>query len=372
MRILVNCSNLKAGGGLQVADSICRSLSRYPLHHFVLVLSSQMQRTAGKLNGVPNVSVVHFDVRNSVSTVLFGRDPFLDRIVENERIDAVLTVFGPSRWNPRVMHLSGFARAQLVCPESPFYSQMAWWRKGWSHLSNRLIAYLFRRSAHLFYAETAVVSQRVEQLFPGVKCYTVTNTYNQIFDDPSRWNEIPLPVFQGFTLLNVGSNYPHKNLGITVEVARLLKKLRPGVKFRFVLTLDHRQFHVPEDVADVFFLVGKVDVSQCPSLYQQADIMFQPTLLECFSATYVEAMKMGVPVVTTDLPFARDICGEAALYYSPLDPLEAAQCILRVCDDGSLREDLADKGRSRLPLFDNWESRADKLIGIIEKEYKQQ
>lgn len=37
-----------------------------------------------------------------------------------------------------------------------------------------------------------------------------------------------------------------------------------------------------------------------------------PSLLECFTATYPEAMRMERPIVTTDLAFAQGLCGEAA------------------------------------------------------------
>ena len=37
---LINASNLKAGGGLQVAQSICQQLSRFSKHNFVVVIST--------------------------------------------------------------------------------------------------------------------------------------------------------------------------------------------------------------------------------------------------------------------------------------------------------------------------------------------
>lgn len=43
--ILINASNLKKGGGLQVADSICILLNEYKQHQFVVVLSRYMIST---------------------------------------------------------------------------------------------------------------------------------------------------------------------------------------------------------------------------------------------------------------------------------------------------------------------------------------
>ena len=39
MNILINASNQKGYGGGQVTDSLCRNLSSYPQHKFVVVLN---------------------------------------------------------------------------------------------------------------------------------------------------------------------------------------------------------------------------------------------------------------------------------------------------------------------------------------------
>ncbi|MFK2341775.1 glycosyltransferase [Bacteroides fragilis] len=65
--------------------------------------------------------------------------------------------------------------------------------------------------------------------------------------------------------------------------------------------------------------LGIIDVSKCPQLYNECDALFLPTLLECFSANYVEAMKMRKPIVTSNLPFATNVCKNAALYFDPMN-----------------------------------------------------
>ena len=124
MVILINASNLKNGGGLQVANSICRSLGGYDQHSFVVVLSSYFKNVEF-LNSTRNVKkVCVYNVKNNIQTLVFGRDSYLDGLVEKFKVDAVLTVFGPSRWNPKCFHLSGFALSFLTMPESPYFQQM--------------------------------------------------------------------------------------------------------------------------------------------------------------------------------------------------------------------------------------------------------
>ena len=54
MRVLVNASNIKAGGGVQVSDSIIRQLNQYKTHFFVVVLPPQLDYLLEVLNGYGN------------------------------------------------------------------------------------------------------------------------------------------------------------------------------------------------------------------------------------------------------------------------------------------------------------------------------
>ena len=368
MNILINASNLKDGGGIQVANSLCLSLGPFTNHHFTVVLSSYLGKTAEFLKEKQGITVVRYDIRNSFSTLLFGRDLFLDSLVEKNKIDCVLTIFGPSRWIPRCPHICGFARLQLLCPESPYFSIMSPTERAKNWISNTIIRYMFIRSSRCFFTENEWVTKRFLQAFPGKECTTITNYYNQIYDSPSDWVDCHLPLFDGCTILNIGSGYPHKNLRITIEIARGLKIHKPEFHFRFVMTVTEKEFPIPDDIRDCFLLIGRVDITQCPQLYQQADIMFQPSLLECFTATYPEAMRMQVPIITTDLSFAHSLCGNAAIYYSPLDASDAANCIFQLATRNDIRKELVYLGNQQLQRFDNYTVRAEKLISLCESQ----
>ena len=123
---LINCSNLKVTGGLQVANSVCTQLGKYRQHRFVVVLSSFFKEF--DIPNGENCNVVRYDIKNNVSTLLFGRDKLLDGLIEEHKVDAVLTVFGPSRWQPRCKHLCGFARAQLLL-RNPLEKELSWKEK---------------------------------------------------------------------------------------------------------------------------------------------------------------------------------------------------------------------------------------------------
>lgn len=362
MIFLINCSNLKNGGGLQVADSICCQLDRFPQHRFIVVLSRQLERTKEIIKACQNVEVYAYDICNNFQTIVCGRDAFLDRLVEEKQVDAVLTVFGPSRWVPRCKHLCGFARAQLLLKVKGYRLKVK------DRLSYAVWDWAFRRCSKVFYTENAFISRLLEKRYKGVKVYAVTNYYHQVFDLPDLWKrDVQLPVFNGTTLLTVSSTAVHKNLGIMVPAAEYLEGHYPEFRFRFVLTCNKVPFELPKHLSKHFCFIGKVDVSECPNLYEQADIMFMPTLMECFTATYPEAMRMEVPIVTTDLEFAHGLCGDAACYYDALDAEAAAEAIYKVATNKEYAKQLVDNGKKQLQKFDNYEQRAEKLIGILEE-----
>ena len=368
MIFLINASNLKNGGGLQVADSICCQLSRFIQHHFIVVLSKYLETTMYRIKSTNNVELYLYDIPDSFYSIVMGRDSFLDDLVEKKQVHAVLTIFGPSRWRPRVPHQSGFALPQLVIPESPYFKRMNIIERLKWQLWCLIRKWSVKRSADFFWTENKFITNRLSSLLKTNRVNTVSNYYNQVFDQPEKWtHDNVLPMFEGTTLLTVSSPSSHKNLKIMIPVSAYLEEHHPDIHFRFVLTCQPEALNVPDHLKRHFVFIGKVDVSECPNLYEQANIMFMPTLLECFTATYPEAMRMEVPIVTTDLEFARGLCGDAACYYSAVDPAAAAEAIYRVATDKEYAHQLTEAGKRQLLTYDNYEQRADKLIRILEE-----
>ena len=146
MIFLINASKEKAGGGLQVTDSICRCLDRFPQHQFVVVVSDRLEETCHEVNKYSNVCAYVHTFRDSIFTLATGHYPFLDDLVKKHQVQAVMTVFGPSRWAPRVPHLCGFARAHLVMPESPFYQTMKSGTRIKERIKNTIVKKFFNPS----------------------------------------------------------------------------------------------------------------------------------------------------------------------------------------------------------------------------------
>jgi len=370
LRILVNATTVITGGGVQVADSFVGELANYPEHRFLVLCSPQVAKSLGDLSDHPE----HVRIEACPRIGFFGtldrllrRNPKLDALVRQFRADAVFTVFGPSYWRPQVPHVCGWARGYDIYTDSPFYGLVPPLEKLKLSLLRKLHRRMFRLDADTLFVESEDARERLQRVFPKKRIEVVGNTYHQIFEHPELQEELPLPPFDGATLLTLSANYPHKNLRIIPSVARYLKEKHPDFRFRFVVSQPPEVLGLPAaEIPDWLLPLGVVSIRKCPSLYRQSTAMFLPTLVECFTASYPEAMRMRVPVVTADLSFAHGICGEAAEFFSPMDPASAGEAIYRVATDSGLRARLVAAGTERLQSFDDSRMRARKFIRLIE------
>ena len=102
-------------------------------------------------------------------------------------------------------------------------------------------------------------------------------------------------------------------------------------------------------------------------MYKEIDASFVPTLLECFTANYPESMLMEKPILTSDLSFARELCGNSALYFDPLNENDITLKIIQIIKDFDLRNNLVSNGIKQLNNFETPKTRAIKYINILNK-----
>jgi glycosyltransferase involved in cell wall biosynthesis len=117
--------------------------------------------------------------------------------------------------------------------------------------------------------------------------------------------------------------------------AALERRLRDGDRIR------HLGFVSPERLAE---------------LYRGALAVILPSLYEGFGLPVLEAMKMGAPVVVSDIPTAREVAGDAALYVTrAFDAACWRDALEQISSDAELRADLSRRGLAAAEAF-TWSS----------------
>jgi glycosyltransferase involved in cell wall biosynthesis len=120
-----------------------------------------------------------------------------------------------------------------------------------------------------------------------------------------------------------------------------------------------RQLKLSEEVVEL----GTVPYSLLHHVYRSADIYVTPAYAESFAHPLVEAMSCGLPVVASDLPVHREICGAAAVYFGRFAPDELTQRILAVAGSSELASRLAQAGIERASTF-SWKGHVDQILSL--------
>lgn len=95
------------------------------------------------------------------------------------------------------------------------------------------------------------------------------------------------------------------------------------------------------------------------TLYKGALFLAFPSLYEGFGLPPLEAMSMGVPVLTSNVSSLPEICADAALYVNPYDVKDMADKMTMMINDKELRDRLIVAGSERVKFFsmDNYKER---------------
>lgn len=365
MKIIINATPLTKGGGMQVAHSFIEEIKSYNQHEFHVLLSQELYEQIETEKFASNFvfKKIHF---NKGIKSFFKRSVELQKYENDVKPDVVFTVFGPAYWRPKNKHVMGYAIPHYIYIDSPFFSEMSIVNKVKFNLLKSLHLWRFRKEGDFLIVETNDVKEKLNKLYsrPMEEVFVVHNTFNDVYNRFTYENVIGMDANK-FRFLVLSAYYPHKNLEIIKPIVREL--IRKGVSdVQFVLTMKDDDYHSNfEGFEDYIVNAGVQPISKCPSLFQEADALFLPTLLECFTATYPEAMKMNKPIITTDMGFAKSICKDSALFYSATSYLDAVDKILELKDNDILQEQLIANGVKRLRDFPNAHERAKKYIEIL-------
>lgn len=370
MKILINASNIKVGGALQVASSLISSLINNDRgNEIYFVVSSHIVKQLPELETMGNVCCL--DIRVSSPLGLISARSKLDSLTLKFKPDVVFSVFGPGYWRPTgVKHLVGFANAWIVTPNTIALKKLSLLQRLFTKLKYWILGSLLYNVDDFYVTETDVVKRLFCVKFNVAegRVGVVSNGLPYFFNHENSNHDTKDLAFEGFKFLTVSHNYPHKNLDVIPLVGKELDA--KGVKCKFVVTFDSNTYEsMSSDFKYYTINAGVVDQKDCRSLYQSCQALFLPTLIECFTASYLEAMEVCKPILTSDLSFAHDICGDSAYYFDPLD----ISSISNVCSyviNNYFHDDMRKKlhsYQSILPSFPNQEEKVDGYISYMKK-----
>ena len=373
MKIILNASTCVVGGGVQVSVGLIRFLYTHALDMEVHAFASpKVFAQCRDLQGRGDFRIE--EVVISPASILRGRKSRqrIRTCIVETKAQLLFTVFGPSYLWVSIPELSGFAEPFVMVPHAHCYDNHNW--REW--LLSRAYGFVKRqalRRVEEFWVETKVGARGLAQRL-GIdesRVHVVPNAVNALFepilDTPSGWTG------QRHRILLLAADYPHKNHRILAKISEVLQREYPEFDFEFVCTIP-REGRVWKalaaesgelGVADRICNLGPVTIKECPRLYADASVVIHPSLQEVFSATYLEAMAAERPLVVSDFPFSREVCGDAAAYFDVTQPKAAARAIVALCTDMDLREKQIKAGLARLKQFPTGDEKNAQLVALI-------
>ena len=152
---------------------------------------------------------------------------------------------------------------------------------------------------------------------------------------PQALRRVPDP--DGPTFLFVGALDPHKQPELAVEAMAQFRAHNGGGRLRFIGPSSDSQKTLLRNMAAHLGILGSVQFdgrisdADLDSAYGSATAMLSTSRIEGFGLPPVEAVLRGVPVISVDIPSARETVGLAATLVPPsADAIAAAMAAPKV------------------------------------------
>ena len=366
------------GGGLSNIILLLKALARsYPQDHIDIVcLGSSELCSLGEL---PNIGIVAYGGKRSQEIErLFLGFGGLNRIAKERRADII--------WSQNLGSYLRTSVPQVLSVNNAY--QTCSWELTRHHPGNRFhvaaLRWFFRKSLRVsdgVIVQTPAMGECVKMISGAPELLEISPKAVENAEDVVN-KPLPAEVLRQFesgpkkqacTFLYVGTYFPHKNHKTLIKAFDILAS--EGANIRAVFTLGRAEAaalgggKAGRLIESGYLLpVGWTEKASLKALYEACDACLMPCILESLSSAHLEAMQWGRPQIVSDLPYARDLCGDAAVYAAALDPADWAQKIKKLAADESLRKNLIAAGRERMKLYPRtWAEAAEKVHAFLEK-----
>lgn len=167
----------------------------------------------------------------------------------------------------------------------------------------------------------------------------------------------------------VGALHARKNITRLFDAFKSFKK-RTGSKTKLVVVGENMwdsQKVTTQHYDDIIF-TGHLPINELINVVASAQSLVLISYFEGFGIPLVEAMRCGVPVITSNVTSMPEVCGDAGLFVDPFNVDEISQAIEKMDSDEELRNRLVERSIIRSQKF-SWQKSAEIIWNEIEDCY---
>ena len=375
LRIAVVAHALRAAGGLSVGRNMIDALVRVaPGHEYCFIVPDGVGYEP--LCACAPRSQVHLCRPMGVLGILRYDKYLLPRVIDTFKPDVVLALGNLGLLNPPCPQAVFLHQPHLLYPDKHFGP-----RNLKNKVRHRYLKWHFHRQltkTQLILCQTQVVANRVRNIYGFSGRISVCGTSvspSLLHSSTAAQKPKALASYNDrFKLLYITRYYPHKNIeGIVDLFHRYREELADVVVFLTIAPDQHpNAARILRRISKLglrnhIVNLGLISHEHVGDYYRHSNALLMPTLLETFGIPYLEAMATDLPIMTSDLDFAHEVCGNAALYFDPWNAGTVKDAILQLKNDQELQGDLVEKGKTRLQkTFRSWDEIAGGVLGELE------
>jgi glycosyltransferase involved in cell wall biosynthesis len=382
MHLFLNCLAASAGSGLTYVRNVVPQISGRLELRATLALSPQLKKELGNPS---NISFVEIDVPAGAAGRFCWEQTFLPRMIRKSGADVLLSTGNFALWRSPVPQILLSGNSLYTSPD--FYGDLRGRRAYRIWFDTRVRGFFARHSVR--WAECTVAPSKAFadtlRVWTGGKVVSIHHGF-----DPEIFfrNRNPLPSAiqskidsgkDALRLIFVSHYNYYRNFETLLRAIPYIRERLSGRDVQLFLTCklssdENSGAHRVEGAAALVqhlgisnqvIELGAVPYHLLQHVIRACDIYVTPAYAETFAHPLVEAMACGLPVVASDLPVHREICGNAALYFPCFSPELLADRVVQIEQSSALRKQLVGYGSKRSGEF-SWRDHVDQIISLAQ------
>jgi glycosyltransferase involved in cell wall biosynthesis len=378
IRLFINGLAASAGGGLTYLRNVIPHLARRVDTETTVLLNPAIRREFGE---VPNISFVETAETSGVFRRVVREQTTLPKLIRRSGAQVLISAGNFALWNSPV--------PQILLSRNSLYTSVDFLRdlrsrgdyaiwadtivKGW--LARRSI-----RCADIAIAPSEAFARELSQ-WSGRKVLSVHHGFDP---DTFTSDAAPLPsaaltqLEQGkdaLRLLFVSHYNYYRNFETLFRAMPILSSRLKSKQVKLFLTCRLNSGDNPgtyraesaallaNDLRGDIVELGTIPYRSLHHLYRACHIYVSPAYAESFAHPLIESMSSGLPVVASDLPVHREICGDAGIYFPPFSSDALAERVMQIQESPELAARLSRNGLWRARHF-SWSEHVERLVGL--------